>query len=307
MTRLGIDLAWSRPTVAQIKATGATWVARYFSNDDSKDLHAAEVHAYPAAGIDIVVVFETTTGRARAGRAAGAADARNADAQRKAAGLPDDMVLHFAVDEDTSWASVAPYFDGVASYLGQTRTGVYGGLDVINGAYAAGYRYLWQTVAWSEGRWSPHATIRQTGGTTLGGSADWDTAMTTDFGQYPRPITPQEQDMTPEQEAKLDKLIALAQGPGNQGYRNAEMDAASVKAGHGHIPDVYGYTYGTYNGVQQLLAKVGALTSALATVAKGIADPAVIQDAAEAGALKALESGVVHVQVDVHDPNTPTT
>lgn len=307
MAVTGIDVAWDRPTVAQIKAVGAQWVARYFSTDNNKNLHATEVTAYTAAGLAIVTVWETTQGRATAGRAAGIADAKAAEAQRKAVGLPATHIHHFAVDKDTSWASVAPYFDGVASYLGQTRTGVYGGLDVINGAYAAGYRYLWQTVAWSEGRWSPHATIRQTGGTTLSGGADWDTAMATDFGQYPRPITPQEQDMTPEQEAKLDKLIALAQGPGNQGYRNAEMDAASVKAGHGHIPDVYGYTYGTYNGVQQLLAKVGALTSALATVAKGIADPAVIQDAAEAGALKALESGVVHVQVDVHDPNTPTT
>lgn len=206
MTRLGIDLAWARPTVAQIKATKATWVARYFSNDDTKDLHRDEVVAYPAAGIDIVAVWESTTGRAEAGRAAGVADAQNADAQRRTAGLPADMVLHFAVDEDTNWASVQPYFDGVISVIGLPRTGCYGGLDVINGAYGHGLRYLWQTIAWSHGVWSPHATIRQAGGTTLGGAADWDTAMADDFGQYPRP-TPQEPDMELSDNATAHKGV----------------------------------------------------------------------------------------------------
>lgn len=204
MTALsGVDIAWARPTVAQIKATGAHWVARYFSNDPSKNLHANEVAGYPAAGLGIVVVWETTTGRAQAGHAAGVADGQAAETQRKAVGLPSDMVLHFAVDEDTSWASVAPYFAGVATVIGQHRTGVYGGYTVIEGAAAAGYRYLWQTTAWSAGRWSSHATIRQTGGTTLAGGADWDTATMPDFGQYPRPTTP-----TPETDVPLTQADA---------------------------------------------------------------------------------------------------
>ena len=207
MTRRGVDVAWARPSVAQLKAIGATFVARYFSNDDTKDLHGSDVTAYRAAGLDTVAVWETTTGRARAGRAAGVADAQNADGQRKAAGLPADMVLHFAVDEGTSWSSVAPYFAGVASVIGQARTGVYGGYAVIEGAAAAGYRYLWQTVAWSGGRWSAHATIRQTGETTLGGSADWDTAMADDFGQYPRPLAPQEADVNLSDKATARKGV----------------------------------------------------------------------------------------------------
>lgn len=235
MTRLGIDLAWARPSVAQIKATGATWVARYFSNDDNKDLHAAEVHAYPAAGIDIVAVWESTAGRATAGRAAGIADAKNADGQRTAAGLPDNMPLHFAVDQQATWASVQPYFDGVISVIGLQRTGCYGGIDVINGAYAHGIRYLWQTVAWSHGQWSPHATIRQTGGTTLGGTADWDTAMVTDFGQYPRPVTPQEQDMTPQEHQWLADLHAALTPAMGWDYANKNERKANPKS-----PDAWG-------------------------------------------------------------------
>lgn len=213
MTLSGIDIAWDRPTVAQIKSTGARWVARYFSNDATKNLHADEVKAYPAAGIGVVVVWETTTGRARAGRAAGVADAQAAEVQRKAVGLPIGMILHFAVDEDTTWASVEPYFAGVASVIGQLRTGVYGGFKVIEGAAAAGYRYLWQTTAWSAGHWSAHATIRQTGGTTLAGGADWDTAMVPDFGQYPRPTAPTPETDVPltQADATLNANVLLAQ------------------------------------------------------------------------------------------------
>jgi GH25 family lysozyme M1 (1,4-beta-N-acetylmuramidase) len=103
------------------------------------------------------------------------------------------------------------------------------------------------------------------------------------------PTPQQETDMTPAQEAKLDKLIALAEGPGNLTYRNEIADAASVAAGHGHIPDVYGYDVSTYTGVQQLLAKVAALTATVAALTKGgslTADQ--ITAAAKAGADAAL-------------------
>jgi hypothetical protein len=183
----GIDIAWDRPSIAAIKATGAQWVARYFSPDPTKNLTAAEVTDYHAADLGIVTVWEGSATRALDGHDAGVADAQAADQQRASVGLPADMVIHFAVDTDTDWPSVAPYFDGVRSVLGDPRTGVYGGLKVIEGAHAAGLRYLWQTVAWSGGIWLPYATIQQPIGTTLQGAADYDTAEATDFGQYPRP------------------------------------------------------------------------------------------------------------------------
>jgi hypothetical protein len=305
MTLTGIDLAWSRPTVDQIKATGAHWVARYFSNDDSKDLHASEVTAYPAAGLSIVAVWETTTGRARDGRAAGIADAQNADAQRKAVGLPSSMPIHFAVDEDTTWASVAPYFAGVASVIGQARTGVYGGYQVIEGACAAGYRYLWQTVAWSGGLWSAHATIRQTGGTTLGGAADWDTAMAADFGQYPRPTAPQETDMTPDQAAQLKALYDLLTPYAGWGYRNADADAASVKAGKGHIPDAYGYLTSTSAAVKSVATQISGLTAAVNTLAGQLGKQGVDTNAVVAAVQQAISDAVVNVHVDVTNGTTP--
>jgi hypothetical protein len=264
MTQTGIDVAWDRPTVTQIKALGAHWVARYFSNDDAKDLHRSEVLSYTVAGLAIVTVFETTAGRATAGRAAGAADARNAEAQREAVGLPDNHVQHFAVDKDVSWAAVAPYFAGVSSVIDQDRVGVYGGIDVITGAYQAGYRYLWQTVAWSEGRWHPHATIRQTGGTTLSGGADWDTAMVPDFGQHPRPVQEDDVELSDkytakkgawtkkDQTASIGDWIAL----GNLKAEAAQEAAAQALA----------QARANGSGLSALSAKLDKLTAAAPTI-----------------------------------------
>lgn len=190
-----IDIAWDRPTTADIKASGAVGVLRYFSNDSTKNLTAAEVGEYHAAGLGVADVWETTTGRATQGYAAGAADARAAEAQRAADGLPADQTIYLAVDEDTSWASVQPYFDGAASVLGNDahgipRTGVYGGFAVIEGAHAHGLRRLWQTLAWSGGQRSAHAVLYQDGSTLFSGGADVNQILAADWGQYPNPTPP---------------------------------------------------------------------------------------------------------------------
>lgn len=189
MTGIAIDIAWSRPSVAQIRATGASGVLRYFSTDSTKNLHPDEVRAYHAAGLGVGDVWETTTGRARQGYQAGIDDAGLANGQRQADGLPADQSVYFAVDEDTDWASVAPYFNGASQVLGQHQVGVYGGFRVIEGAYAAGYRLLWQTLAWSGGRRSAHASLYQDGRTVLGGNADVNQILASDWGQYPHPTT----------------------------------------------------------------------------------------------------------------------
>jgi hypothetical protein len=184
----GIDIAWARPDTDGIKATGAKWVARYFSDDPTKNLTADEVAAYTAAGLAIVAVWEYTAGAALEGRDKGIQDASQAYSQQKAVGLPKDMPIYFAVDTDAEWPQAEQYFAGVASVIGVDYVGVYGGVKVIEGAHAAGYKYLWQTSAWSNGQWSPYATIRQDGGTVLSGGADVDDSEVADFGQYPQEI-----------------------------------------------------------------------------------------------------------------------
>lgn len=187
MSQLGIDIAWARPSVAEIKNTGAHWVARYFSHDPTKDLTAGEVTSYTAAGLAIVTVFETTTGRALQGRQAGIQDAQSAINERSAVGLPHTAPIYWAVDTDTDYASVKAYADGWATLIPKSMSGPYGGYKVVQQARQDGWAYGWQTIAWSGGLWSSLATIKQTGGTVLSGGADIDYAEVPDFGQYPRP------------------------------------------------------------------------------------------------------------------------
>ena len=187
---LVLDIAWDRPTTAQIKATGAVGVMRYFSPDTTKNITAAEVTDYTANGLAVGTVYESTAGRATAGQAAGAADARLAEEERVKVGLPNTHIHHFAVDSDVPWSSVQAYFDGVISMVGLVRTGAYGSFRVVEGAYGHGIRKLWQTSAWSGGQLSSHATLYQSGGTLLGGQADINRTLAADWGQYPRPTPP---------------------------------------------------------------------------------------------------------------------
>jgi hypothetical protein len=196
-----LDIAWERPTVAEILAVGnVVGVIRYASTDPTKNLTAAEVAAYHAAGIGTAMIWETTTGRATQGYQAGVDDAGLALAQRQADGLPDDEPIYAAVDTDTDWPSVADYFRGFHDVVGSDSqgiplTGPYGGFHVIEGAYADGYRHLWQTLAWSNGQVSSHAVLYQDGRTALSGNADINQVLAPDWGQYPRP----EADMTPQE------------------------------------------------------------------------------------------------------------
>ena len=221
----GIDVAWDKPSVADIKATGAKWVARYFSTDPTKDLTPGEVSQYTAAGLAIVTVWETSTGRALQGAHAGVQDAQAAMQERAACGLPQTCPIHFAVDMDAQWSQVQSYFDGVTSVLGKDLTGVYGGIKIANGAHTYGLKYIWQADAWSYGQWSAWATIRQTGGTTLGGGADFDYAEVPDFGQYPRP----EEIVTPQDKQDIANLVlagmpaVLESGPVRDTYANANL------------------------------------------------------------------------------------
>lgn len=313
-----IDIAWDRPTVAQIQATGAVGVLRYFSGDPTKNLTAAEVAAYHAAGLGVGDVWETSTGRATQGYTAGVNDAQAAQAQRSADGLPTDQVIHFAVDMDTDWASVSEYFRGADAVMGSRPdgtklTGVYGGIRVINGAAAAGYRFLWQTLAWSAGQRSPHATLYQNGATVLGGNADVNEVLAADWGQYPTPggdIV-----LDPATVAQLKALVQDAvwnhtetNANGSGQVRMGAVMAWSDKI-HGNQSTAIGGVATAVTSAVTALANVAAAVNKL-----GTADAALLADLQAAQAAlagipaqvdAALKDGTVHVDVSVTGP-TPT-
>jgi hypothetical protein len=221
MPLTGLDIAWARPTDSDILGTGARFVARYLSPDASKNITAAEVQGYPHDGISVVVVWESTAQRMLDGHAAGVADAQAAEAERKAVGLPDDQAIYFACDFDVQggqFSTINDYMRGVNSVIGLNRSGFYGGYYAVENVAAAPTTatYFWQADAWSNGRWSAHANIRQDGGTAIGGSADIDHAMTDDYGQYPRPqaAAPQEDDLLTQ--AMIDLWNGMFWGFKNQ-------------------------------------------------------------------------------------------
>src|SRR5262245_46976040 len=91
MTTEGVDFANPRPSGAALKAAGKHFVIRYTSPNTTanprKRLTAAEVRNYRSAGLDIGLVWETSTDRATQGRAAGVADAHAAETVRRALGI----------------------------------------------------------------------------------------------------------------------------------------------------------------------------------------------------------------------------
>ena len=75
--------------------------------------------------------------------------------------------------------------DGVASVIGRSRTGAYGGYYVIQRLFDAGkITWGWQAFAWSGGQWDPRAQARQIENGLEGGSIDKDQAMVADIGQW---------------------------------------------------------------------------------------------------------------------------
>jgi hypothetical protein len=271
---LGVDYPWTHPAPAALQAAGVDFALRYLSTDPSKNLTRGEADALAAVGVWCGVVWETTAGRALAGRAAGAADARAAVAQAKACGMPAGRPIYFAVDTDTTWGAVSDYFAGITDVLPPAQIGVYGGIKITQAAAAVGLvTWFWQTLAWSNGRWDPRAHIRQTGSITVGGvECDRNQSMTSDFGQWMPGRTPtQEDDM-----ALTDEMI----GSWNSmiwGLKN------------------------TCEATQRQLAAQSAAIAQLATVVAanhGI-DPAQLIQQIE----QAIANAVVHVQVDVNTPS----
>lgn len=213
MTRTGVDYSWSRPAPDAIAASGASFVARYHSNDlrtmggsTPKILTRTEAVALSFAGLDIVSVWEGVAADRdpMKGYAQGRIDGEQALRQAASCGAPPGVVIYYAVDwqaSDTQLPTIGDYFEGVADAHGGPETvGVYGSFAVVEYLMSMGRTgYGWQTYAWSGGRWHPSAQLRQVKNdqrlmpSGLVGSAaqypagaaiDLDEAHADDFGQW---------------------------------------------------------------------------------------------------------------------------
>lgn len=164
---IGFDYT-ARIAPVALRAADCSVVVRYFTRPDwAKSITRGELAELVRAGMPVVVNFESTADRMLGGATAGRADALELVGYLTAFGIPAAAVVGwYSADWDVQPAQVA----AVLAYLGAAAAvhgsrglvGCYGGLRVVAAAADAGYR-IWQTLAWSGGRWDPRAVMRQTG------------------------------------------------------------------------------------------------------------------------------------------------
>lgn len=187
----GVDYAYGTPDLGRLKATGVTFIGRYLGGNPDKDLTADEALRLSHAGFNLITVFESSADRALLSRPAGEEDAVAAQLQLARIGNPHAPV-YFAVDFEATPAqmgSIRGYLQGATAQLGRDRVGVYGSYSVVHELMSLdNVKYGWQTIAWSHGRWSPHAQIRQImiEQSIAGITCDIDRVFAVDYGQWRR-------------------------------------------------------------------------------------------------------------------------
>ena len=202
----GIDYSKSRPDLGAVAAVGYKFICRYLSYDRSKNIDRAERDLALSLGLSIVLVWETSAGRALAGYRAGQDDATEATNQARMLGITG-RPIYFAVDFDASAGdqpAIDEYLRGVANVIGPDRVGVYGSYWVIKRCLDNGTaKYAWQTYAWSWNRELHYTMIDprnhifqyQNGIRGHGGEFDLNEARQEDFGQYPFEKGREDEDM----------------------------------------------------------------------------------------------------------------
>jgi hypothetical protein len=216
-TSMLIDFAMHQIPAADIKAAGYAGVVNYVSlsrpgsNFGAKPITKAYADSLTAAGLVIVSNYQygkpggTAPSDYTRGYAGGVADAQTAWQLHTAAGGGQSAPIFFTIDEDISrdtWNNVAlQWFKGINSVLGVQRTGVYGGIDVcqwaaadgvIGSSSSPGFRWAWQTRAWSGNKIHPAAVLYQrivatasNPGPLVGGfEVDVNDVMASDVGQW---------------------------------------------------------------------------------------------------------------------------
>lgn len=149
---------------AAVKAAGYAGVIRYIAPPgavyDPKRLTLVERDRIFAAGLSILLVFESYATRATEGAPSAFFDAHTAVQQAHALGYPDDVPILFACDTNTTADQVCSYFVDVATI--RPCCGAYGGINVVDPLLADGtVSYGWQTCAWSGDKVSQAAHLYQ--------------------------------------------------------------------------------------------------------------------------------------------------
>jgi Domain of unknown function (DUF1906) len=211
-TRL-IDFAERRIAPDEIKAAGYDGVINYVSEErpgahfEAKPITRDYADALRGAGLHIVSNFQygkpgwpNAPSDYTRGHDGGVADAQTALRLHAAAGGTSSAPIFFSVDDnidlDTWNGPAVDWFRGINSVLGVERTGIYGHANacgwavrdgVIGHSTTPGFRWGWQTKAWSNGERESTAVLYQgiIEGPVLNGiKVDVDDVLAPDYGQW---------------------------------------------------------------------------------------------------------------------------
>lgn len=194
LPRKGLDYSFvPHPPVRKLSAAGISFVMRYLGPDDAgKGLTWMEAREISEEHIDLCALWETTGKRTSEGYNAGLEEAYAAMNELDKLNPKGEPPIYFAeADFDAhgegKTGEVLEFILGAVHAIGWHRVGLYQGFYVIQAA-AAEHRckYFMQTLAWSDGKWSRAAQIRQIAIElkVLGADCDLDVAVTPDFGQF---------------------------------------------------------------------------------------------------------------------------
>lgn len=170
-----LDYSFARPNLTAVKAAGYVGVFRYVGWDlttvdiGDKIISVEEASEIWAAGLGLLLVFETTVQRPLAGAGAGNVDALVIIGFAKRLGYRG--TLFTAVDFDANPESVRPYVETFCDTIRAAgyRPGIYGGVRVIE-AFSMDDCVMWQATAWSGGRVASSTAIFQELGVLIPGT-----------------------------------------------------------------------------------------------------------------------------------------
>jgi hypothetical protein len=190
LPRTGLDYAFApHPPVEKLKSAGISFVCRYLTGE-GKALTELEARDLSNHGLDIVALYEENGREVLGGYNAGVARAHSAMQaldRLKPKGQPPVI---FTADFDPAeggLSKVSEFIRGAVHTIGWYRVGIYGGFDLIQHLHAENRcKFYMQTYAWSRGKWSQAAQLRQVinGVKMFGADTDVDKAMSADFGQF---------------------------------------------------------------------------------------------------------------------------
>ena len=219
MTIEGIDCLQpvSTEQALQLRELGYGFVCRYIGSKGDNSLTRHELDGLHAAGLSVVLIYETTGQQALGGAAAGGSIGTAAGAAAAALGAPAGSTVYVAetdFDVQSDQVGAMRAFYSMASSALRTfgyGLGAYGGLRAVTTLGGVG-AYLWQTYAWSQGQWAPSAALQQyqNGVVVAGIDCDLTRAVINQYGQWapPAPVN----DDTGDNDVPIRVTIKAADG-----------------------------------------------------------------------------------------------